>query len=176
MSSNYKKTLNNISQSLLSLGQGLDVDCLEDESVKNITVYTDNFLYTAIDRLSIDYAVTLKYLGKKNFAFFVRKMLLDEGITSPNFNDFSKSFPGYLKSQRDIHDDEILIAISRIDNLWSFEENGFILTFSGMLLFWKETLEEISSENKIDLSKIEKIGIVSINGDNFLKVLETFDV
>ena len=173
---NYKDILESFSKKILSLDSNSDLSDLKSETCENFNIYTNNYLYTVIDRLSIDYPGTFKYLGKNNFSFFVRKMLLTCGITSPNFEDFSSTFPGYLESEKEIHQDLLLVSISRVDRLWSFEKETFIITFKGMLLFWRELLNEASSDNRIDLSKTEKIELVSINGENFLKAVEISNV
>ena len=172
---NYSEQLSQLSKAVLELDNSNDIkakDILAEGFHGRIKVYQKNYLYVAIEAMEEDYVGTKKYLGVQNFKFFVRKMLRDRGIGSPNMVDFTKEFPRYLKSQYDIHQDLLLEGLAQIDHLWSYGEKESITIIKGLVLLWQELVEgKEQGESKIDLLSTETIQLKYIEEEKVFAIV-----
>lgn len=167
----YREQIATISEAILNLKGDRKIDLssiLHKDFEMPIKIYQNNYLSGAIKAMQDDYPGTEKYLGKNNFEFFIRKMLIDQGIRSPNIIDWIKEFPLYLRSQYDIHQDELLAGIAQIDWLCNYGGGETLSVPKGLLLFWQELLGSRKTEAKIDLSETEKIQVRYIDGERYL--------
>jgi hypothetical protein len=128
---------------------------LTKQSSHNINVYKENFLSGAIERLELAYPGVKSYLEGHNFNFFVRLYLKEESITSFNINNFIKGFVNFLISKFDIHENELLIFLARLDHMWHFGENDQSETLfpKGLLYYRQALIEKIDTTNTLDLEK-----------------------
>ncbi len=173
---NYREQLNRFSDSVFSIGMKSkysDVsEFVEDKTLVRMSVYRNNLLVGLIDRLSEDFVAVKNYLGENNFRFFVRNYLIERSITSPNINDVSKDFPGFLATQEQLADDKYIADLARIDLFYSYEhdtEKTLELT-KGMTNFWQQLcddeVEEV--ELKLDRNAKEQIRIKFVEGERVL--------
>lgn len=170
----YSGQLDVISRNILKLDKEDSKELthlLTQDSLKNFFIYKNNYLQLAIASLSDDFIAVVKYLGEKNFNFFVRKMLLDQGIDSPNIIDLSRHFPNYLNEQFDIHKDEILFELAQIDLMWAHAHPAELTAFEGMLQFWQKIVTGINSCKEINLLHFETIKVIEIDGERVLKII-----
>ena len=114
--------------------------------------------------LSGDFPALKKYLGENNFYFFARKHLKENGINSPSIQEVSKSFKTYMIDSYDVHNDDLVEDLAKIDLMWS---HGFPLqteVSKGALEYWQEIMFDKKSEKVIDLSAQIKLTLINYNG------------
>lgn len=176
---NYKEQLDLLSKSIFDIA-AKEVDpnlsnLIVEHDLPRLNVYKNNLLTGVIDKLSEDFPGTKYYLGEKNFRFFARKSLFDQVISSPNIIDLSRGFPDYLASQADVHADDWLVDVARLDLLWSHgrEPDDGLLVAKGLVLFWRKLCDDNVGEfvADIDDSVSEKVCVRVVEGERVLVVV-----
>ncbi len=155
----YKDILDGISEEITSLSP--------EDSMLNLRVYKNNIFNLNIDLFKKNYPAVFSYLGERNFIFFVRKLLMDEGVKSPNINVFIKSFTMFLEKNKGMHKDENLLELSKIDKLWSYNLSE-VTVRKGMFKFWSQLIGGHTPVAEINRSEVEIVFSYEVNGSRYL--------
>ena len=169
----YKKQLLNISQAILSPDQGSSQlsAIIDENSIERFSVYKKNYLHHYFGVLSSDYPALKVYLGENNFYFFAQNCLKKNGLSSPSISVATRQFKDFMISSYDLHKDDLIEDIVKIDLLWSQSYPQEVTVTSGMLEYWQELVSGEKSNKVINLDKLVKIILIDHNGEQAFKVL-----
>jgi len=161
----YKNVLDLLSENILSLkGSNESLSPIISNGLDNMKVYKNNYLQLCFSNFSKDFPATKKHVGDNNFLFLTRTFLLDKGLKSANIFNSSEEFLFYLKSLDICKEDELLADLALIDFLWAYGKINEIKITHGLLQYWEELVSDKKSTNKINLTKMDTIKLIEVDG------------
>jgi len=169
----YKDYLTQISQAILKFdtdSSGLN-NIINEDTLQRFRIYKSNYFNHCQSILAGDLPALHKYLGENNFNFFVRKFLLEEGVNSAAIFELSEQFKVFIINSHDIHKDDLIEDIAKIDLLCSHSLQKKISVVSGALEFWQELMYGLKSDKEINLSKLVNLEIIEISGEQAFKLV-----
>lgn len=137
---------------------------LEASSIPRIQIYRRHLFGNIFAVLSEDYPVTSQYLTYPNFRYLIKEFIGSKQITSANIFNASLKFKNYISQRRDIHGDEIVEDLARLDYFWSYAPAHVGRSLSlprGVLELWDNLRrgEEVSS---LDTMRIIREDLLSV--------------
>jgi len=173
----YKDLLDQVSTEIFSLNTkergGLE-KIIEERYVDNFQIYQNNLFYFLNDKIQDQLIGTYLHMGQDNFRFFIRKFILDRGVSSIIINEVLLSFTDYLKKSFHIHDDKMLESLINIDLIWNglAAMNNWVV--EGSLVYWQGLVENLElDEIKVDFDQEEKLERITIDEQLCIKKMGT---
>ena len=174
----YREILKSLSENIFQQDRPIsfnDISFITSETQSHIQIYRRNLFGLLIKSFSEDFPATLRCLGENNFYFLVRSFLLEKKIDEINIHNLSQKFCDFLKEKEEIHQDELLEYIAKLDLFWSQQEydleNGLVLPV-GIAQLWGRLLEDEDCHDLIiDLDRTQKICLRNNNGESELVIL-----
>jgi len=161
---NYKSIMKEISLSIKNSNSHKEIVFITKESKKNLIQYRKNILFHILNQVSYVYPTIVYLIGEKNLFYLSRLFYNEHNNNHSNIYNFISYFPLFLESKYEIHKDDILAEISKIDLLLHQSSSQSIKSYEGILEYWKDLQKKKKSKVTINFNQEVELSL-DIKGD-----------
>ena len=150
-----------------------DESPFKDSSVKNLSVYQNNYFYGHLDVLRSKFPILEKFVGTENRDYFFKMFIDHHPPSRPNVDDYGEGFSGFIKEREELSEIEVLPFLLEIDWLWFgiYSEGESLSLPYGFLSLWSKISNDEEPEGlEIDDEILEKITIIKNESDELILV------
>tara|TARA_B100000749_G_scaffold280223_1_gene275460 strand:- start:167910 stop:168446 length:537 start_codon:yes stop_codon:yes gene_type:complete len=175
----YNDQLKTLSECIFALESSSTTDLeeiLESGSLANVQVYKNRLIETVSRVLRVHYPATYLRANDVHFKRLCVSFIVDIGITTYNIDDLARRFSSFLEETVGDHEDELLVQLAKIDQLWSFASlDGIseVTVLSGTLYIWQDIIANQPSNRSFDPSKFETIELAEVAGEPVLRLISS---
>ena len=152
------KDLQLFSSSILYTNEVDLSDVFTFNSLKNLSVYKNNYLQSHLKHLKSVYPACAIVLGENNFNFFMSQFLTQVTPITENLNEYGHDLFLFFKSRDELSDIQYISFVAQLEWAIFDQEDEEIELPSGVYELWKALTNNNDPSNiEIDENILEKI-------------------